>query len=114
MEILNQILDLLLPAIGSIIMIIAGIIGAKIKAKYDEKVDTETKKKVVESTVSYIQQVYEAMDGNLKLAKAMETASKLLMEKGITISELELRMLIESAVYGLKQGFEGKTLEKGE
>lgn len=106
MDILNQLLDILLPAIASVVTVIFGILGTKIKAKYDEKVDTETKKKIVESTVAYIQQVYKTLEGEAKLTKAMETASQLLIEKGICITDLELRMLIESAVYGLKQGLQ--------
>lgn len=108
MEYLNQILDILLPAVASIVTVLCGILATKIKSKYDEKVDNETKKKVVETTVSYVEQVYHALKGEEKLEKALQTASQLLIEKGITISEMELRMLIESAVYGLKQGFEEK------
>ena len=108
MEYLNQILDILLPAVASIVTVLCGILATKIKSKYDEKVDNETKKKVVETTVSYVEQVYYALKGEEKLEKALQTASQLLVEKGITISEMELRMLIESAVYGLKQGFEEK------
>ena len=51
-----------------------------------------------------IQQVYNTLKGEEKLDKAITTASELLISKGITITDLELRMLIESAVYGLKQG----------
>ena len=116
MDFLNQLLDILLPAIASVVTVVFGILATRIKSKYDEKVNTETKKKVVEATVAYIQQVYNTLDGEEKLTKAMQTASQLLIEKGIDITDLELRMLIESAVYGLKQGF--KTLdepkEKGE
>lgn len=104
MQYLNQILDILLPSIASIITVVFGILGAKLKAKYDEKIDNETKRKVVESTVAYVQQVYNTLKGEEKLDKAMTTASELLISKGITITDLELRMLIESAVYGLKQG----------
>lgn len=113
MEIVNQLLDILLPAVASVVTVIFGILATKIKSKYDEKVNTETKKKVVETTVAYVQQVYYTLNGEEKLNKAIETASQLLVEKGVNITDLELRMLIESAVYGLKQGFqEQKTIEE--
>lgn len=108
MEYLNQILDILLPALASVVTVLCGILATKIKVKYEEKVDNETKKKIVETTVNYVQQVYKESKGEEKLEKALQTASQLLVEKGLTISEMELRMLIESAVYGLKQGFENK------
>ena len=54
-------------------------------------------------------QVYKELNGEEKLQKALEQASTLLMEKGINVSEVELRTLIESAVYGIKNGF--NTLE---
>ena len=46
-----------------------------------------------------------------KLRKAIEQATLLLNEKGISVSEVELKTLIESAVYGLKQGLAKKDAE---
>ena len=72
-------------------------------------INTETKRNIVNMTVEYVQQVYKELNGEEKLQKALEQASTLLMEKGINVSEVELRTLIESAVYGIKSGF--NTLE---
>lgn len=105
MALLNSLLEIVLPALGSLLVVWFGILGAKMKTAYEKKVNTETKKEVVQLTVEYVQQVYKALDGESKLQKAIEQATLLLNEKGITISEIELRTLIESAVYGLKQGF---------
>lgn len=107
-EILNQILTALLP----IILAICTYLGARLKTKYEEKINTDIKKTVVKETVAYVQQLYGALEGPEKLQKAIEQASLLLTEKGITISEVELNMLIESAVYGLKQGFTTETTNK--
>ena len=104
LDILNQCLDILLPAVASVIAIILGVVGNKIKKTYNEKVQDETVQTVVDSVVKWAQQVYKELDGPEKLQKALTQASTILNEKGITISELELNMLIESAVYGLKQG----------
>ena len=101
---LEQVLSILLPALATLIAGWFTILGTKIKQVYTEKVNTQTKKEVVDVTVAYVQQLYAALDGEAKLQKAIEQASLILAEKGITVSEVELRTLIESAVYGLKQG----------
>ena len=104
--------DVLVSAIGIILTALAtllatwfGVLGSQLKAKYDEKINTQVKKDVVDATVAWAQQVFYALDGEEKLTKAMTQASLILNEKGIPVSDVELRTLIESAVYGLKKGF---------
>ena len=109
-EILNQVLSILLPALATLIAGWFAVLGNKIKIAYEEKINTQIKKQVVQSTVEYVEQVYKAINGDEKLQKAIEQATIILSEKGILISEVELRMLIEAAVYGLKQGFNGEGL----
>ena len=104
MSILNECLDIILPAIASVIAVLFGVLGAKLKSAYDTKIKTDTAKTVVDDVVKFVQQVYKDLDGPEKLQKALTEASTILNEKGISISETELDMLIESAVYGLKQG----------
>ena len=109
MEILNQALSIIVPAAATLLATWLAVLGAQMKAKYNEKINTETKRNIVNMTVEYVQQVYKELNGEEKLQKALEQASTLLMEKGINVSEVELRTLIESAVYGIKSGF--NTLE---
>ena len=104
LDILNQCLDILLPAVASIIAVLLGVLATKIKTTYNDKVQDETVRTIVKSVVEWAQQVYQDCEGPEKLQKALEKASAILNEKGITISDEELNMLIESAVYGLKQG----------
>ena len=104
MSILNECLDIILPAITSVIAVLFGVLGAKLKSVYDTKIKTDTAKIVVDDVVKFVQQVYKDLDGPEKLQKALTEASTILNEKGISISDTELDMLIESAVYGLKQG----------
>lgn len=104
MSILNQCLDIILPAIASVVAVLFGVLGTKIKQIYNEKAQNETVKVVVDNVVKWVQQVYYELEGPEKLQKALTEASTILGEKGITISETELDMLIESAVYGLKNG----------
>lgn len=110
LSILNQCLDVILPAIASVIAILFGVLGAKIKRLYTNKVQDETVKTVVDGVVKWVQQVYYDLNGQEKLEKALERASQTLEEKGITVSKSELNTLIESAVYGLKQGIIETTL----
>lgn len=104
MSILNQCLDIILPAIASVVAVLFGVLGTKIKQIYNEKAQNEIVKVVVDNVVKWVQQVYYELEGPEKLQKALTEASTILGEKGITISETELDMLIESAVYGLKNG----------
>ena len=112
MSILNECLDIILPAIASVIAVLSGVLGAKLKSVYDTKIKTDTAKIVVDDVVKFVQQVYKDLDGPEKLQKALTEASTILNEKGISISDTELDMLIESAVYGLKQGITETVIEK--
>lgn len=103
-EVFNQILSYLIPALATFIAGWFAVLGNKIKDKYKQVADTKTKQIVVEETVNYVQQLYKELDGNEKLKKAIEQAEIILKEKEIPVSEVELRVLIESAVYGLKKG----------
>ena len=110
MSILNECLDVILPAIASVVAILFGVLGSKIKQVYTERTQNETVKVVVDNVVKWVQQVYYELEGPEKLQKALTEASTILNEKGITISETELDMMIESAVYGLKQGMTTETV----
>lgn len=102
---LEQVLNILLPALATLIAGWFAVLGAKIKTVYTNKINTQTKKEVAEITANYVQQVFYSLNGEEKLQKAMEQASLILTEKGIPVSDIELRTLIESAVYGIKKGF---------
>ena len=45
-----------------------------------------------------VNQIYRDLHGEEKLAKCIDSVSAMLCEKGITITEIEIRMLIEAAV----------------
>ena len=100
----------LIPAVVTVVGAIASWVGVQLKKLYTEKVNTKEKQEVVQSTVTYIQQVYWDLKGEEKLEKAVETASDWLTSKGINVSDSELRVLIESAVYNMKKGFESGTV----
>ena len=84
--------------IYAVLTAIAGFIAAQVKKLYQEKIDTEVKKKVVETCVKAVEQLYHDVSGAEKLERAKANIVLILQEKGINITELELDMLIESVV----------------
>lgn len=102
--ILNQLIDILLPILATFLTGLFTYIGTKLKTAYEQKVNNETAKQVVTDVVHFVQQVYNDLDGTEKLKKAIEQSSQILSSKGITLTEAEITMLIESAVFGMKQG----------
>lgn len=83
---------------------VASFVGMKIKSIYENYINTKTKEDVVASTVKYVEQVYKDIHGTEKLEKAKEKALEWLNEKGITISDVELEILIEATVNSFNNG----------
>ena len=95
----------------AIITAIAGYIGIVVKNLYTKYINDKTKQAVAKTAVQFVEQVYKNLHGEAKLKEALTAASDMLAEKGITISELELRVLIEAAVGEFNDAF-NKTTEK--
>ena len=93
-----EILMAVLTALGGYL----GLVAKKLVEKY---LNDKTKREVARTVVQGIEQVYKDLHGEEKLNKALETASEMLAEKGITASELELRMLLEAAVGEFNDNF---------
>ena len=81
-------------------------LGVKAKALVDKYLNDKTKQAVAKTVVQAIEQVYKDLHGEEKLNKALEAASEMLAEKGITVTDLEMRMLIEAAVAEFNKAFE--------
>lgn len=109
-EVLNQLIDILLPILATFLTGLFTYLGAKLKAVYEQKVQTETAEAVIKNVVKFIQQTCKDLDGEAKLKKAISEASTILASKGIELTETEINMLIESAVYGLKEGIFTETV----
>lgn len=88
--------------IMAIFTAVASFIGTQIKNIYESKVQDDKKKKAVETVCKAVNQMYKELDGDEKLQKAIEGITAMLNEKGIQISEVECRMLIEATVYSFK------------
>jgi intergrase/recombinase len=103
--------------LSAIITAAASALGVLAKKLWDktvgDKVKEDTKKDVANLVVKYVEQVYKDIHGEEKLEKALEAFSEMLGEKGITISDLEMRVLLEAALAGFNNAFT-KTAEGAE
>ena len=89
----------------TIVTAIAGYLGVVAKNLYQKYINDQTKKDVVNTCVKAAEQIYKDLHGQQKLEKAYEAATQMLAEKGVTVSDLELRMLIEAALAEFNEAF---------
>ena len=92
---------------------IVGFIGTALKKEYENSNEDKKKREIIANVVKSVEQVYKNIHGTDKLKKAMETASKMLAQKGISITELELMVLIESTLCEFNDAFNKASWEKG-
>lgn len=84
---------------------IAGYVGIAIKNIISKHINNKTKREIARTCVRAIEQIYKELHGDEKLNKCIEAVTSMLAEKGITVTEFEIRMLIESAVNELNCNF---------
>ena len=90
----------------AVLTALAGYIGIFAKKLYTKYVNDKTKQAVAKTVVQAVEQIYKDLHGEEKLNKALEAASEMLAEKGIIITDLEMRMLIEAALAEFNKAFE--------
>lgn len=95
--------------LSAVITAVASALGVLAKKIWDkvvgDKIKDETKKDLAETVVKYVEQVYADIHGEEKLDKALEAFSDMLSQKGIAISELEMRVYLESALAKFNDAF---------
>lgn len=95
--------------LSAIIAGVASVLGTLAKKVYDKTLGTwlqdKVKREVAAQVVKYVEQVYKDLHGEEKLEKALEAGADMLNEKGITISDLELRVLLEAALAEFNNAF---------
>ena len=84
---------------------IAGYIGIVVKNLCTKYINDKTKKAVAKSAVQFVEQVCKDLHGEEKLNEALNCATEMLAEKGISITALELRVLVEAAVAEFNDAF---------
>ena len=80
-----------------------GFIGICIKNVIKKISDDKTKQQVCKTVVKAVEQMYSDLTGTEKYEKAVENITDMLTEKGISATELEVQMLIESCVKEMKE-----------
>jgi hypothetical protein len=92
---------------------ILGFIGMTVKSIIEKYVDEKKKEKIVETCVKAAEQIYKELKGNDKLEKVKENIISMLTEQGLTISELEMDMMIEAAVAEMNKQIKKEGAENG-
>lgn len=94
--------------LSTVILAIVGYFGTVFKKLYSRYVEDTEKEKIVKTVIKAVEQIYSDLDGPEKYEKAVENITLMLEEKGICqCTELEVKLLIESAVKELKFNFGG-------
>lgn len=115
MEIITQFINEYgMEILTTVVTAIAGWLAVVIKKLVTKYLNDKTKQDIAKIVVSGIEQCYETLDGPAKLEKAIEAATEMLNEKGIKVTEVELRMLLESALGEFNKVFEKETGKKAE
>lgn len=88
---------------------LAGWLGRQVGTFLKDKKISKIKKETVETCVKAVEQLYNDLSGPDKYDKAVEAIVEMLAEKGISCTDLEIKMLIESVVCSFnKNAFEHK------
>ena len=90
----------------TVLTAIAGYVGIALKNLYEKYINDKIKKSVVKTCVKAVEQIYADLHGDEKLDKCIESVSAMLGEKGITITDIEIRMLIEATVKEFNSNFD--------
>lgn len=93
----------LVPVLGTIITAVVSYLGIKIKALIEKWAEDKTKRDAAETCVRAVEQLYKDLHGEEKFKVCVENLTAMLNEKGITITELEIKMLVEAAVQKLNE-----------
>lgn len=95
--------------LSAVITAVASALGVLAKKIWDkvagDKIKDETKKDLAETVIKYVEQVYKDIHGEEKLEAALDAFANMLAQKGISISELEMRVYLEAALAKFNDAF---------
>lgn len=94
-----------LEIISFILTGVLGFLGIIAKNMAQKFLNDKAKEKIARIAVRGVEQMYKELHGDEKLGKALEAAAQMLTDKGITVTEFELRMLLEDAVGEFNEAF---------
>ena len=99
--------------IGAILTAVAALLGTALKKLATKYINTKIKRKIARTVVRAVEQIYKDLHGDDKLGKALEAAAEMLAAEGITVTDLELRMLLEDALGEFNDVFNSGTILEG-
>lgn len=109
MELLTEFLNTYgLTIMYAVLTAVAGFVGMQIKNIYDQRVTDQRVRDAIETTVKAVEQIYHDLDGQTKYDECVKAARDLLATKGLIVSDIELKMLVESTVASFNLGLDGK------
>ena len=82
----------------SVLVAIAGFLGACAKRVWERISADQTKKEVAETVVRAVEQMHKDLRGEEKKQEAIKGIREMLDAKGIAIADIEIEMLLEAAV----------------
>ena len=89
-------------------LVLTGIIsyiGLQVKNIYQDFINDKIKKDIVDKTVKYVEQTGKSLPCEEKKSLALQKSLEWLEEKKISVSSIELEILIESAVNCLEKKY---------
>lgn len=89
----------------TIITFVATYLGIYLKKVATKWLDNKTKQDIAKTCVKAVEQIYKDLHGEQKLQEALKAASEMLQSENITVTDIELRMLIEAAVAEFNEAF---------
>ncbi len=90
-----------------VVIIIGFLVGVYLipaLKKMANNIQDEQLRKFVKSAVYMAQQTMKSDDGTIKFNRVRDLATEWLNDHGMNITEEQLKILIESAVYAMKNG----------
>lgn len=107
LEIINANMPEIIALLSTAITALFGWVGKVIVKILKEKRQDEEMHHIINNVVKYVEQKAKTggnMKNEEKKALAMDKAQEWLTSKGIKVSDVELEILIEAAVQGLRGG----------
>lgn len=96
----------ILPVLTTVVTGVIGWLGVQIKKAIERGQMDKEKRQAAETCVRAVEQLYKDLHGDDKYNKCVAALTEMLNEKGIVITELEIKMLIEAAVHRMNENAE--------
>ena len=98
-----------LDIIHTIVMGVFSYIALDMKKVHKKREQDKIKKEVVRMVCKYVNEIYPSISISDKLEEASDGIREILKEKGISISDLELKVLLHNSIYEINNELEVKT-----